>query len=197
PLALSVMQILSVDLGTDIVPALALGAELPEPGLMNRPPRSRQDHIITPRMLARSYLFLGAIQSLAAMSAFYFMFWTNGYWGQFLDLPSSGQLYLAATSMTLAAIVSTQIGNLFAQRTEVLSFLKVGMLSNPLIWAGIASELIIVCAIIYVPQLQWAFGTTAFPLSNWAFLFAWMPSLLLADELRKAWLRRRTTTRRS
>ncbi len=193
PLALNVMQILSVDLGTDIIPALALGAELPESGLMNRPPRDRQEHIITARMLARSYLFLGTIQSLAAMSAFYFMFWTNGYWGQFLDLPASGQLYLAATSMTLAAIVTTQIGNLFAQRTEVRSFLKVGMFSNPLIWVGIAVELIIVCAIIYVPQLQWAFGTTAFPISNWIFLFAWTPSLLLADELRKAWLRRRTT----
>jgi len=193
PLALNVMQILSVDLGTDIIPALALGAELPEPGLMNRPPRSRQEHIITPRMLARAYLFLGAIQSLAAMSAFYFMFWTNGYWGQFLDLPSSGQLYLAATSMTLAAIVTTQIGNLFAQRTEARPFLKAGMFSNPLIWVGIAAELIIVCTIIYVPELQWAFGTAAFPLSNWIFLFAWAPSLLLADELRKAWLRRRKT----
>jgi P-type Ca2+ transporter type 2C len=144
-------------------------------------------------MLARSYLFLGAIQSLAAMSDFYFMYWTNGYWGQFLDLPSSGQLYLAATSMTLAVIVTTQIGNLFAQRTEVRSFLKVGMFSNPLIWVGIAVELIMVSAIIYAPQLQWAFGTTAFPISNWIFLFAWMPSLLLADELRKAWLRKRTT----
>lgn len=192
PLALNVMQILSVDLGTDIIPALALGAEPPEPGLMKRPPRSRMAHIITASMLARAYLLLGAIQSLAAMSAFYFMFWTNGYWGQFLDLPASGQLYMAATSMTLAAIVTTQIGNLFAQRTEARSFLKAGMFTNPLIWVGIAAELIIVYAVIYVPQLQWAFGTASFPLSNWIFLFAWMPSLLLVDELRKAWLRRRT-----
>ena len=130
PLALNVMQILSVDLGTDIIPALALGAELPEPGLMKRPPRSRLEHIITSRMLTRSYLFLGAIQSLAAMSTFYFMFWSNGYWGQLLDLPSSGQLYLAATSMTLAAIVTTQIGNLFAQRTEARSFLEACMFST-------------------------------------------------------------------
>ncbi|OPY43410.1 MAG: hypothetical protein A4E46_01821 [Methanosaeta sp. PtaU1.Bin016] len=94
--------------------------------------------------------------------------------------------------MTLAAIVTTQIGNLFAQRTEARSFLKAGMFTNPLIWVGIAAELIIVYAVIYVPQLQWAFGTASFPLSNWIFLFAWMPSLLLVDELRKAWLRRRT-----
>ena len=190
PLALNVMQILSVDLGADMVPGLALGAELPEPGIMNDQPRSLKEHIITPGLLARSYLFLGGLQSLAAMSAFYFMFWTNGYWGRLLDLPSSGLLYESATAMTLAAIVTTQIGNLFAQRTERRSFLKAGFFSNPMIWVGIASELVIVSAVIYAPQLQWAFGTAAFPLSNWLFLFAWTPFLLLADEMRKAWLRR-------
>ena len=54
------------------------------------------------------------------MVAFYFMYWTNGYWGQWLDLPADGPLYHAATAMTLAAVVVTQIGNLFAQRTESL-----------------------------------------------------------------------------
>ncbi len=186
PLALNIMQILSVDLGTDIVPALALGAEPPEPGLMKQPPRSRREHLINHSLLVRSYLFLGLIQSIAAMSAFYFMFWTNGYWGQFLDLPSSGQLYQAATSMTLAAIVTTQIGNLFAQRTWAGSSLSAKISSNPLIWLGIAAELVVIFGIIYIPQLQSVFGTASIPLSNWIFLFAWTPSLLLADRLRTA-----------
>jgi magnesium-transporting ATPase (P-type) len=192
PLALNVMQILSVDMGTDIIPALALGAELPEPGLMNMPPRSQNEHIINRSLLARAYLFLGVIQSFAAMSAFYFMFWTNGYWGQVLDLPSTGQVYLAATSMTLAAIVTTQIGNLFAQRTERRSFLEVEMSSNRLIWAGIAVELILILAIIYLPQLQWAFGTASIPINNWIFLLSLMPTLLIADEMRKAWIRKKS-----
>jgi magnesium-transporting ATPase (P-type) len=185
------MQILSVDLGTDIMPALALGAEPPEPGLMDRPPRSLEEHVITKGLLARSYLFLGMIQSLAAMSAFYFQYWTNGYWGQLFDLPSDGLLYQSATAMTLAAIVVTQIGNLFAQRTERTSFFKTGLFTNRLIWTGIAAELAIVLSVIYLPPLQQIFKTAAFPLENWFYLFAWMPSLLLADELRKAMLRRR------
>jgi len=188
PLALNIMQILSVDLGTDIIPALALGAELPEPGLMKQPPRSRQEHLINRSLLARSYLFLGLIQSIAAMSAFYFMFWTNGYWDQLLDLPSSGQIYQAATSMTLAAIVTTQIGNLFAQRSRIGSSLRAVIGANPLIWLGIAAELVIIFGIIYVPQLQSVFGTVGIPMSNWIFLFAWTPLLLLADRLRSAWL---------
>ena len=120
PLALTVMQILAIDLGTDLVPALALGAEPPEPGVMDRPPRRLSEHVITRALLVRAYAWLGMIQSLAAMSAFYCMYWTNGYWGQWLDLPAGGPLYRAATAMTLAAVVATQIGNLFAQRTGSL-----------------------------------------------------------------------------
>ena len=118
PLALNVMQILSIDLGTDIVPALALGAEPPEPGSMERPPRNLKEHVVTGPLLARAYLWLGPVEGLAAMAAFYFRYWTNGYAGQWLDLPSSGTLYRSATAMALAAVVTTQIGNLFAQRTD-------------------------------------------------------------------------------
>jgi len=189
PLALTVMQILAIDLGTDLVPALALGAEPPEPGIMDRPPRRRNEHVINTGMLVRAYLWLGPIQSLAAMAAFYFMFWTNGYAGQLRDLPASGLLYQAATAMTLAAVVTTQIGNLFAQRTERTSIVKIGLFSNRLIWVGIATELCLIALIIYVPFLQNIFGTAALGAQHWLFLFAWAPVLLVADEGRKLLLR--------
>src|SRR5262245_24979817 len=147
PLALNVMQILSIDLGTDIVPALALGAEPPEPGIMNKPPRSLQEHVITRSLLLRSYCWLGMLQSLAAMTTFYFMYWTNGYWGQWLDLPAHGLLYHAATSMTLGSVVATQIGNLLAQRTESISIFRVDLLNNRLVWVGIITELALVLLI--------------------------------------------------
>lgn len=192
PLALNVMQILAVDLGTDLVPALALGAEPPEPGVMSRPPRKLSEHVITPGLLARAYLWLGPIQSLAAMAAFFWLFWSNGYWGQFLGLPSTGPLYQAATAMTLAAVVVTQIGNLFAQRTERTSIFRVGFFSNRLVWVGIATELFLIALIVYVPFFQAIFGTAAFGWPQWLFLLAWMPALLVADELRKWVVRRRT-----
>jgi magnesium-transporting ATPase (P-type) len=191
PLALTVMQILAIDLGTDLVPALALGAEPPEPGVMERPPRRLGAHVITRSLLLRAYAWLGVLQSLAAMAAFYFLYWTNGYWGQWLDLPATGSLYLAATAMTLGAVVATQIGNLFAQRTESTSVFRIGLCRNRLVWLGIGTELLLVTLIIYVPVLQSVFGTAAFPLRNWGFLLAWTPLLLAADELRKALVRRR------
>lgn len=186
PLALNVMQILSIDLGTDIVPALALGAEPPEPGIMDRPPRNLKEHTITPALLVRAYFWLGPVQSLATMAAFYLQYWLNGYWRQWFDLPSSGSLYRSATAMALAAVVTTQIGNLFAQRTERISSFRLNFFNNRLIWIGILTELVVVSLIIYTPWLQTVFGTAPFPLQNWLFLFAWAPSLLLMDELRKA-----------
>jgi potassium/sodium efflux P-type ATPase len=189
PLALNIMQILAIDLGTDMLPALALGKERPEPGIMDKPPRNLREHIITPSILLRAYLWLGMIQSLAAMAAFYFMYWTNGYQGQWIDLPDKGELYRAATAMTLAAVVATQIGNVFAQRTERISVFRIGLFSNRLIWIGIAVEVILILLIVYVPFLQNIFGTAAFPPQYWLFLLAWTPALLFADELRKALLR--------
>ncbi len=190
PLALTIMQILAVDLGTDLAPALALGAEPPEPGVMDRPPRSRAEHLITWGLLARAYLWLGMLQSLAAMAAFYFMYWMNGYWGQFFGLPDSGPLYQAATAMTLGAIVATQIGNLFAQRTEYSSVFRIGLFSNRLVWIGIATEIALFLLIVYVPLLQNIFGAAPLGWGDWLFLLAWTPVLLLADEGRK-WVVRR------
>lgn len=156
---------------------------------MDRPPRSLKEHVITSSLLLRAYPFLGLIQSLAAMAAFYFQYWIHGYWGQWLDLPSSGLLYQSATAMALAAVVTTQIGNLFAQRTERRSFFHTNPFRNKLVWVGIASELALVSVLIYVPFFHGLCGTAPFALTNWLFLFAWTPSLLLADELRKAFLR--------
>ena len=190
PLALTIMQILAIDLGTDLVPALALGVERPEPGIMEQPPRNRDEHVISGRLLGRAYLFLGPVQALLAMAAFYFQYWTNGYWGHWIDLPDQGWLYLSATAMTLAAVVATQIGNLLAQRTEHSSVFQIGFFSNPLIWWGILTEIILILLIVYAPPLQSIFGTAPFAMQNWLFLLALTPALLLMDEARK-WIRRR------
>jgi magnesium-transporting ATPase (P-type) len=194
PLALTIMQILAVDLGTDLLPALALGAERPEPGLMSRPPRRRDEHVITPKLLRRAYLWLGPVQGLLAMSAFYLHYWLHGFWGQWTNLPNSGAIYLGATAMTLAAVVTTQVGNLLAQRTEHSSVFKIGLFSNRLAWLGVVAELILIVLIVYAPPLQFIFGTAEFPLYNWLFLLALMPVLLLIDEARKWFVRRHGAT---
>jgi P-type Ca2+ transporter type 2C len=190
PLALTVMEILSIDLGTDMVPALGLGVEPPEPGLMKHLPRSLKSHVIDRSMLFRTYGYLGIPQALITMIAFFYMYWTNGYWGQFLDLPSSGNLYLAASSLALASVVFTQIGAVFTQRTEKTSILKIPLFNNRLILIGILSELVLVGLIVYTPFLNAFIGTGPFPPSYWLFLVPFIPVLIIIDEVAKFFKRK-------
>jgi len=190
PLGMTVMQVLAIDLGTDMVPALALGAEPPEPGLMSQPPRDRSQPLVTGGLLARAG-YLGVIASVGAMVTFFGAYWRHGFWGQWQDLPGQGALYLSATSMVLATVVMTQVGNLFAHRTEFRSIASVGLGGNRLIWVGVAVEIVFLLLIIYVPWLRPIFGTTPFGLVDWLWVLAWTPALLVADEIRKAWWRAR------
>ncbi|MFH1736790.1 MAG: cation-transporting P-type ATPase, partial [Actinomycetota bacterium] len=110
PLPLTIMQILAIDLGTDMLPALALGTEAPEPGVMKRPPRDPKERLLNWPLLRRAYLFLGPIQATACMLAYFFIYWTNG-WRPGMELAASGIVYIKATTANHAAVVTTQIGN--------------------------------------------------------------------------------------
>jgi magnesium-transporting ATPase (P-type) len=197
PLALDVMAILAIDLGTDLVPALALGAEPPGPGTMDRPPRRRTDHIVDRSLLIRAYFWLGSIQALAVMAMFFLHYWANGYGGQWLDLPDEGTIYQQGVAIALAAVVFTQIGNVFAQRAQDVSVRHVDWFTNRLVWIGIASELTIILLIVYAPPLQSVIGTAALPAVSWLWLLPLAPLLLLADEARKLLTRPRHRSGRS
>lgn len=190
PVALGVMHILAVDLGTDLVPALGLGTEPPEPGVMDKPPRSRTEHLITAAVLRRSYLLLGPVQAAIVMGAFWVAYRAMGVEGGWTDLPASGPVYAAATAAALAAVVTTQIGNLFAHRSERASIRTIGWTSNRLAWVGVATELAFIALIVYAPPAQAVVGTAPFPAWLWAPLLACSPALLLVDEVRKWRLRR-------
>ena len=71
PLPLTVMQILAIDLGTEILPALALGREAAEPGLMARPPRPPSEGVIRRSMLVRAWVWLGLIEAALVLAAFF------------------------------------------------------------------------------------------------------------------------------
>ena len=120
PLPLTVMQILAIDLGTEILPALALGRERAEPGLMDRPPRTRREGVIDRAMLTRAWVFVGLIEAILVMAGFLFVLARAGW--QPGDPVGSGDplhdAYLQATAMTFAGIVACQVGAAFAARTE-------------------------------------------------------------------------------
>ncbi len=193
PLALNIMQVLAIDLGTDMLPALALGVEPPEEGVMKQPPRDRARPLVTPGLLARAYLYLGTIAGVAVMVSFFFAYWRHPQlMGRLSDLPAQGELYATASSMAFATVVLTQVGNLLAHRSEVDSLARQGLQGNPFLWLGLGFELLFLGALLYVPALQKVFSTAPLGLKDWMLILGWAPALLVADELRKAlWSRRR------
>ncbi|MDD5594502.1 MAG: cation-transporting P-type ATPase [Candidatus Margulisbacteria bacterium] len=184
PLPLTIMQILAVDLGTDIMPALALGSEQPEPDIMRRPPRPAKKRLLDLPLLARAYGWLGLLEGAAAMAGFYFVYFSAG-WRPGSPMAASGPLYLAATTMCLAAIVTSQIGNGFACRSERSSTFSIGFFGNRFFLFGVLAELVIINLLIYFPPLAKVFGLFPIGPVNWAFLLLFTPAVFLAEELRK------------
>jgi sodium/potassium-transporting ATPase subunit alpha len=189
PLPLTIMQILAVDLGTDMFPALALGTEKPSPGVMQQPPRSPDERLLNFRILSRAYLFLGPIEAVAGLFGFFYVLNSGGWqWGAIL--PVDNLLYLQATTACLAGIIVSQIGNVFACRSFRESVFSLGFFSNRLILFGIATELILSVLIVYHPLGNKIFGTAPLELHVWLLLIPFSVGLLLAEELRK-WYQRR------
>ena len=189
PLPLTVIQILAVDLGTDMLPALGLGVEKPEPGIMARPPRAQHERLLDWGLLARAYLFLGLLEATAAMAAFFFVLhrsdWTGG------TLAHTDPLYLQATTATLAAIIVMQIVNVFLCRSPTRSVLGTSPLTNRLILAGIALEIGLLLTITYTPWGNRIFGTAPLDATTWLYLLPFAAAMLGLEELRKWLLRRR------
>jgi sodium/potassium-transporting ATPase subunit alpha len=189
PPALTVPQILAVDLGTDLVPALALGAEPPHPGIMEVPPRPRTERLMNLFLLLRVYTFLGLIEAGIAMAAFFWFLKTQGWtWGT--PLAWTDPLYRQATTLTFAAIVAGQVANVFACRSERVSIFRLGFLTNRFILWGIAVELTLLAVIVYTPLGNMILGTEPLPAWVWAPLIVGAAGLLLAEEARKLIVRR-------
>ena len=199
PLPLTIMQILTVDLGTDMMPALGLGAEKPEAGIMDQPPRNRKESLLTRQLLAKAFLWYGLMGSAVSLFSYFFVNLRNG-WPAVPLADGADPVYLKATAMALAAIVTSQIGEVFNCRTERLSVFRVGLFSNKQVNLGIIVELCLIVALVYLPPLQIVFHTAPLDVSDWLLLLAWAPLVLFLEEGRKALVRRnkvRNTARKA
>lgn len=188
PLPLTVAQILAVDLGTDLFPALALGREPAEPGVMERPPRSRRERILSWPTLTRAYGWLGPIQAALCMLAYFYAYWLTG-WRPGQPLAADGPVYATATTMTFVAIVACQVGNAFACRSVTASVWVLGWASNPSLWLAIAGELIVCLTFIYCAPLARIFGFAPLGWQHWQLVLVYPLLTLGLEEARKLLVR--------
>jgi len=192
PLPLTALQVLAIDLGTDTVPALALGREAAEPGTMDRSPRPREAGIISRAMLSRAWLRLGVLEALLVTGGYFLVMLTAGWSpGDHTGLGTPlHHAYLQATTMTWAGIVACQMGAAFAVRTSHASLRQVGVFSNRHLLRGVAFALAFAAVIIYLPPIQSVFKTAALGPRDLLVLACFPVIVWGSDELWR-WRRRR------
>ncbi len=195
PIPITVLQVLAIDLGTEIFPALALGAEKPEPGIMGLPPRHRKKGVIDKMVLFRGYIVLGMLSTIATLGAYYLILFQGG-WKPGMQLEPNdttfiSPLHLKAMTVLFVGIIVMQVANVFNCRSEKYSAFRIGFFSNKRIFWSIAVSLAFTCILIYVPFFQKAFQTTAIGWTDWAILCIFSLLIFLAEELRKKLCRQR------
>jgi Ca2+-transporting ATPase len=190
PLALSVRQILAIDLGTDMFPALALGMEKPEPDVMKRPPRPLNQPLLDRGLLSRAF-WLGMIEAALCFVGFLSIFILAGHvhriglsflapLEKLVDLRlhvSFEQTVLLAATVYHAGVVMSQVGNALACRSDRTRSSSLGWLSNKYLLIGILVELLGIASMIYIPLLAKIFNHV--PLPGWMLLGLAMNALVL------------------
>ncbi len=154
PLALGVLQILCLDIGTDLLPALALGSEAPSPGVLLQKPESR--HLIDRTLVVRAFGVLGLMEAAVAMSAFVVGLLSGG-WRPGNSFPT-GHVLLAASGAAFAAVVIGQMANVFACRSATMAPWKLGWWSNRLLLWAVGIELVALAGFLVVGPIARLLG---------------------------------------
>uniref|UniRef100_A0A8C2UTK2 Sodium/potassium-transporting ATPase subunit alpha n=2 Tax=Chinchilla lanigera TaxID=34839 RepID=A0A8C2UTK2_CHILA len=213
PLPIGTITILFIDLGTDIIPSIALAYEKAESDIMNRKPRhKKKDRLVNQQLAVYSYLHIGLMQALGAFLVYFTVYAQQGFWPTSLlhlrvywedddvnDLEDSyGQEwtryqreYLEWTGYTafFVGIMVQQIADLIIRKTRRNSIFQQGLFRNKVIWVGIASQIIVALILSYGLGSVTALNFTMLRAQYW---FVAVPHAILIwvyDEGRKLFIR--------
>lgn len=190
PVPLTVLQILTIDIGTDMVPALGLGAESAEENVMKQPPRSAKERLLNKNVVLVGFLWYGLLGTLFSVGGYFLASLLNGWPG--IPLAAEGtQGYAEATTMMLAGVIFSQIGMALNNRTDYESVFKRGLFSNRYINIGFIIEILILIALMYVPFLSGIFNTAPISWIEWLYLIIIPFAVFGIEEARKKILRMR------
>lgn len=194
PLALTPIQVLLIDMGTDSLTGLGLGVEKPDPAGMRQPPRPQSEPLLTSSVAMRAYLFLGPLEAAAGMTAFFFVL-VRGGWSLGDALPWNDPLYMRATTACLSALIVMQVVNVFLCRSAARSVFGMPFFGNLLILWGVALEIVLLVAVNHLPLANRIVGTLPVPNEVWLLLVPFALASIGLEELRKVFVRRRHARR--
>jgi len=175
-----VLQILALDIGTDLLPALALGAEPPSRTVLQGP--ARTGGLSDRRLLARAFGVLGPVEAAVELAAFLGVLLVGGWsWGE----PASAGLLAAASGTAFVTVVLGQLANAFACRSEHRPVGRWSWQGNRLLLVAVAVELVLLAAFVGLPPLAALLGQAVPAPVGWALAVSAVPAVLVADTVYK------------
>jgi len=181
PLAIGVLQVLCLDIVTDLLPALALGAEPPSPGLLSRPLTGR--HLIDSSLLRRAFGVLGPTEAVVEMAAFVAGLLAVG-WRPGDSFPTGNQL-LAASGAAFAAVVLGQVANAQACRSATRTPWRLGWTTNHLMNLALCVQLLLLVYLLAIPPVAEFLGQGVPSLAAALVACSAIPVLLGVDAAQK------------
>ena len=190
PLALGVLQILALDIGTDTLSAAALGGEPAGPHVMTQPPSSGR--LLNRTVAYRAFGVLGPTEALFEMTAFVVALWLAG-WRIGDTFPTGAPLY-AASGAAFMTVVIAQSANAFACRSVRRPAWQLGWLTNRFLIVSVLIEVGFAFAVIAIPAAARLLDQDWPPAETWIVIVAAAPAVLLVDAAWKRAVRKRSTT---
>lgn len=183
PQPLTAILILAVDLGTDVLPAIAIGVEPGEADLMKKPPRSQSEHIMKKNFVVH-FLYLGLTIGIIVVSMYFWMLHQYGWsWGE--PLNNETTTYLKASTAAFTLLVFIQMMNALNVRNSIQSIFKIGLFKNRWLVGAITLSIVTVIAFVEVPFFQSFLHTTNLTLEEWILLAIASISVFVIEETRK------------
>ena len=184
PAPLLAVQILAIDLGTDVLPSFALGLDPEEPESAQKDhARQHGGQIITKQGVYR-LLALGSIMAAGAIVTFVFSLWRHG-WHFGESIASDNPIYLQATTAAYIVLAITQMANLLQSRSETLSFFAVGIFRNMYVWGAIAFSFALIWIFLHVPFFQTSLRMVPIDTVDWVFVGISTGLVFVYEEWRK------------
>ncbi len=181
PLPLTAILILCVDLGTDILPAIALGVDNPEKNLMNRKPRNPNKKLMD-KPFINDFLIIGVIIGFSITAAFLYTIHqdTNWWFGRNLEISVEHGMTVAFTSLVLVQLI-----NAFSSRSFTQSIFKQNLFNNSFLLIAVFTSMLMVLCIAYIPFLNNILHTEPLNLNDWGVILIASVIPLFAVEIRK------------
>ncbi len=183
---LTVIQLLWLNLLSDGAPALALGLEKGEPGLMERPPRPPEEPVINREMISGV-----VVQTIAIAGTVLLAYWRGV---NHFSLEMDTDPVLTGQTMAFVTLVLSELARAYTARSERYPLLKMGVFSNKYMQYAIGFSVALLLVVVYVPGLQEIFNTIPLEWDEWLEMLPLIFIPSIAAEVQK-WISRMSSER--